>query len=98
MTRRTLFRVLEAECDSGQTLRLEYNLLTDHAYFDGGCLEIYGVEILCYRADRRKPEAARIHGVTPLGDRILRILQALCQGTVTPVGLKEAMEEVLERV
>lgn len=98
MTGRTLFRVLDASGEEGPTLRLEYYLLTDHARFDGGSLEVYGVEILCYRIGCRKPEAARVRGITPLLGRILRIAQYLCDGAVTPTGLKETMEEVLEKV
>ncbi len=98
MTRRTLFRTLALQSEQGQSMRLEYYLLTDAAHFDGGSLEVYGAEILLYRPDRRKPEAARVRGVTPLGSRILRILQALCDGAVTPVGLPEVMEELLARV
>ncbi len=98
MTYRTLFRTVEAIPDDGAVLRLEYYLLTDHAHFDGGSLEVYGVEILLYRPDRRKPEIARVRGITPLGSRILRILQCLCDNTVTPGGLNEAMETVLETV
>lgn len=98
MTRRTLYRVLETASEDGPELRLEYYLLTDHAHFDGGSLEVYGVEILLYRSDRRKPECGRVRGITPLGSRVLRILSDLCAGVVTPAGLKDAMEEVLEKV
>lgn len=98
MTRRTLFRVLEVSAQEGPELRLEYYILTDHAHFDGGYLEVYGVEILLYRPDRRKPEIGRVRNVTPMGSRILRILHDLCEAAVTPVGLKEAMEVVLEKV
>lgn len=97
MTRRTLFRTLAVTPPQGQPMRLEYYLLTDPAHFDGGSLEVYGAEILLYRSDRKMPEIARARGVTPIGSRILRILQQLCDGAVTPVGLPEVMEELLAK-
>lgn len=95
MTRRTLFRALVLTPPQGQPMRLEYYLLTDPAQFDGGCLEVYGAEILLYRPDRKSPEIARARGLTPIGSRILSILQSLCDGAVTPVGMKDVMEELL---
>ena len=98
MSQRTLYRTLEVNEATSPVQRVEYYLLTDHARFDGGFLEVYGVELVLYREDRRKPEIARIRNVTPIGSRILRILDCLCSSVVTPMGLQEAMEEVLERV
>ncbi len=95
MTRRTLFRTLAVTRPEGLPMRLEYYLLTDPANYDGGGLEVYGAEIILYRPDQKKPEIARVRGVTPIGSRILGILQSLCDGAVTPVGLKEVMEELL---
>jgi len=95
MTRRTLYRTLAVTPPQGQPMRLEYYLLTDPARFDGGSMEVYGAEILLYRPDRKMPEIARARGITPIGSRILSILQSLCDGAVTPVALKEVMEELL---
>ena len=95
MTRRTLFRTLAVKSSQGPPMRLEYYLLTDPANYDGGSLEVYGAEILLYRPDRKMPVIARARGITPIGSRILGILQRLCDGAVTPVGLKEVMEELL---
>ena len=95
MSRRTLFRCVMLTAQEGDPLRLEYYLLTDDAHFDGGYLEVYGVEILLYRPGVRKPEIARVRGVTPLGGRILYILQQLCDNAVTPVSLKEVMDSIL---
>lgn len=95
MTRRTLFRTLAVNSTQGPPMRLEYYLLTDPANYDGGSLEVHGVEILLYRPDRKLPEIARARGITPIGSRILGILQCLCDGAVTPTALKEVMEELL---
>ena len=95
MSRRTLFRCVMLTAQEGAPLRLEYYLLTDDAHFDGGYLEVYGVEILLYRPGVRKPEIARVRGVTPLGGRILYILQQLCDNAVTPISLKEVMDSIL---
>lgn len=95
MTRRTLFRTLSVTPPEGPSMRLEYYLLTDPANYDGGSLEVHGVEILLYRPDRKMPEIARARGITPIGSRILSILQSLCDGVVTPMALKEVMEELL---
>ena len=95
MSRRTLFRCVMLTDDLAEPLRLEYYLLTDDAHFDGGYLEVYGVEILLYRPGVRKPEIARVRGITPLGGRILYILQQLCDNAVTPVALKEVMDSIL---
>ncbi len=95
MSRRTLFRCVMVEGE--RPMRLEYYLLTDDALFDGGSLEVYGVEILCYRPGVRRPEIARLRGITPLGRRILDILQKLCDGTVTPSALREVMDSILAR-
>ena len=95
MSRRTLFRCVMLTDDRSEPMRLEYYLLTDDALFDGGSLEVYGVEILLYRPGVRKPEIARLRGITPLGARILDILQQLCDGAVTPSGLREVMETIL---
>ena len=56
MSRRTLYRCVMLSSQAGDPLRLEYYLLTDDAHFDGGYLEVYGVEILLYRPGVRKPE------------------------------------------
>ena len=95
MSRRTLFRCLMLNAQEGDPLRLEYYLLTDDAHFDGGYLEVYGVEILLYRPGVRKPEIARVRGVTPMGGRILYILQQLSDNAVTPISLKEVMDSIL---
>ena len=95
MSRRTLYRCVMLSSQEGDPLRLEYYLLTDDAHFDGGYLEVYGVEILLYRPGVRKPEIARVRGITPLGGRILYILQQLCDNAVTPVSLKEVMDSIL---
>ena len=95
MSRRTLFRCLMVNAQEGDPLRLEYYLLTDDAHFDGGYLEVYGVEILLYRPGVRKPEIARVRGVTPMGGRIVRILQQLSDNAVTPISLKEVMDSIL---
>ena len=97
MSRRTLFRCVMLTDDLAEPLRLEYYLLTDDALFDGGSLEVYGVEILLYRSGVQKPEIARIRGITPLGGRILEILGALCRGTVTPAALGEVMDSILAK-
>ena len=95
MSRRTLYRCVMLSSQEGDPLRLEYYLLTDDAHFDGGYLEVYDVEILLYRPGVRKPEIARVRGVTPMGGRILYILQQLCDNAVTPVSLKEVMDSIL---
>ena len=95
MSRRTLYRCVMLSSQEGDPLRLEYYLLTDDAHFDGGYLEVYGVEILLYRPGVRKPEIARARGVTPMGGRILYILQQLCDNAVTPISLKEVMDSIL---
>ena len=95
MSRRTLYRCVMSE--GPEPLRLEYYLLTDDALFDGGSLEVYGVEILLYRPGVRRPEIARVRGITPLGSRILEILRQLCDGTVTPSALREVMDSILAR-
>ena len=95
MSRRTLYRCVMLSSQAGDPLRLEYYLLTDDAHFDGGYLEVYGVEILLYRPGVRKPEIARARGVTPMGGRILYILQQLSDNAVTPVCLKEVMDSIL---
>ncbi len=97
MSRRTLFRCVMLTDERSAPMRLEYYLLTDDALFDGGSLEVYGVEILCYRDGMRKPEIARIRGITPLGGRIMDILGQLCRGTVTPSALREVMDSILAR-
>ena len=97
MSRRTLFRCVMLQDERGEPMRLEYYLLTDDALFDGGSLEVYGVEILCYRAGVRRPEIARLRGITPLGGRIMDILDRLCSGTVTPSSLREVMDSLLAR-
>ena len=97
MSRRTLFRCVMPEGDFPGPLRLEYYLLTDDALFDGGSLEVYGVEILLYRPGVRKPEIARLRGITPLGAQIMDILQQLCDGAVTPSCLREVMDSILAR-
>ena len=95
MSRRTLYRCVMLSSQAGDPLRLEYYLLTDDAHFDGGYLEVYGVEILLYRPGVRKPEIARARGITPMGGRILHILQQLSDNAVTPVCLKEVMDSIL---
>ena len=97
MSRRTLFRCVMLTDDKNDPLRLEYYLLTDDALFDGGSLEVYGVELLLYRPGVRKPEIARLRGITPLGRRILDILQQLSDGAVTPSALREVMDSILAR-
>ncbi len=97
MSRSTLYRTLALTGDRGRPMRLEYYLLIDDAYYDGGSLEVYGVELRRYSPDREEPEIARVRGITPLGSRIFDILQHLCDGTVTPVGLWEAMDSLLAR-
>ena len=79
-----------------KVLKIVY-LLTDDALFDGGSLEVYGVEILLYRSGVQKPEIARLRGITPLGRRILDILQQLSDGAVTPSALGEVMDSILAR-
>ena len=96
MSRRTLFRCVMPEGYFPGPLRLEYYLLTDDALFDGGSLEVYGVELLLYRPGMRKPEIARLRGITPLGRRILDILQQLSDA-VTPSALREVMDSILAR-
>lgn len=95
MSQRTLFRCVMLDDAHTEPMRLEYYLLTDDARFDGGSLEVYGVEIVLYRPGVRRPEIAGIRGITPLGGRILAILQRLCDGTVTPIGLREVMDTIL---
>ena len=95
MSRRTLYRCVMLRDDRAAPMRLEYYLLTDDAAFDGGSLEVYGVEILLYRPGVRKPEIARVRGVTPMGGRILHVLQQLSDNAVTPVCLKEVMDSIL---
>lgn len=95
MSRRMLYRCVQAETPSGDKLRLEYYLLTDDVLFDGGSLEIYGVEILLYTPQKRKPDIGRIRGVTPVGKRILTILRCLSDGAVTPACLREVMDCLL---
>ena len=97
MSRRTLYRCVMLSSQAGDPLRLEYYLLTDDAHFDGGYLEVYGVEILLYRSGVQKPEIARLRGITPLGRRILDILQQLSDGAVTPSALGEVMDSILAR-
>ena len=97
MSRRTLYRCVMLRDDRAAPMRLEYYLLTDDAAFDGGSLEVYGVEILLYRPGVRRPEIARIRGITPLGGRILEILGALCRGTVTPAALGAVMDSILAK-
>ena len=95
MSRRTLYRCVMLRDDRAAPMRLEYYLLTDDAAFDGGSLEVYGVEILLYRSGVQKPEIARLRGITPLGRRILDILQQLSDGAVTPSALGEVMDSIL---
>ncbi len=95
MSRRTLYRCVMLSSQAGDPLRLEYYLLTDDAHFDGGYLEVYGVELLLYRPGVRKPEIARVRGITPMGGRILYILQQLSDNAVTPVCLKEVLDSIL---
>lgn len=95
MSRRMLYSCVPVETSSGDKLRLEYYLLTDDVLFDGGSLEIYGVEILLYTPQNRKPDIGRIRGVTPMGSRILTILRRLSDGAVTPACLHEVMDCLL---
>ena len=95
MSRRSLYRCVILSTKAGDPQRLEYYLLTDDAHFDGGYLEVYGVEILLYRPGVRKPEIARVRGVTSMGGRILHVLQQLSDNAVTPVCLKEVMDSIL---
>lgn len=95
MTQRTFVKCIQAQTQEGTPLRLEYYLLTDYASFDGGALDLYGVEVLLYRPGMPQPERCRIRGITPVGAKALQLLQRLTDGAVTPATVRDVVEDYL---
>lgn len=90
MTRREVAFTRRAAALSGAPMELEYLLLCRDG--PGGTVE-YGIGIRC-----RTPESCEedcVCGVTPRRARAMELLRVLAEGTVTPVSLREILQDVL---
>lgn len=75
----------------GTALELEYYLLCECVLDD--CAERYGVEIVA-RSDGAVEHAA-VPDLTMAGTKILRLIEMLADGTVTPTGLYDVVQDWL---
>ncbi len=73
----------------GERAELSYYLLTR----PGGLCDQYGVEITLRTEDRE--ESAVAVDLTPIGSEILRLIASLADGTVTPTGLADVIQDWL---
>lgn len=97
MTHRTLIKCVQLQTPARESLLLEYYLLTDYASFDGAGLDLYGVEVVLHRPGRAKPEIRSIRRITPVGSQVLRLLQRLSNGAVTPAALGDVVDDEMNR-
>ena len=90
LIRKEVVYTRSAAAQSGVPMELEYLL----SYRDGpDGLPEYGVGIRC-----RTPQSSEedcVCGVTPRRERAMELLQVLAEGTVTPVSLREILQDVL---
>ncbi len=86
---RVWIRSETALAETGERLELSYYLLTEPCEgFDS-----YGVEVELLCGSRK--EAAAVGGITPIGSEILRLIDRLADGTVTPTGLADVLQDIL---
>lgn len=76
---------------TGKELVLEYYLLSESVM--GGCADSYGVEIVARSGGQ--VEYAGVPGITMTGTRILRLIDRLAAGTVTPTSLYDVVQDWL---
>lgn len=86
---RTWLRRERVCSDEGTMLELDYYLLTQ----TDGTRESYGVQITL--RDGAREESAAAADITPVGSRILRLIDRLADGTVTPATLADVLSDLL---
>lgn len=91
MDRKSLICKRSTRSWTGKTLELEYYLLCESVL--GGCAESYGVEIVAKYGDQ--VEYAGVPRITMTGTRILRLIDTLAAGTVTPTTLPDVIQDWL---
>lgn len=86
---RVWIRSETALLETGESLELSYYLLTTPSEgFDS-----YGVEVELLCGSRR--ETAAVSSITPIGSRILKLIDRLANGTVTPTALQDVLQDML---
>ncbi len=91
MRNKSLIHTRNTRTWTGKQIHLEYYLLCEPVL--GGCADSYGVEVLA-KTDGTE-EYAGVPGITMTGTRILKLIDRLAAGTVTPTALYEVLEEWL---
>ncbi len=91
MRNRSLIHTRNTRTWTGKQLTLEYYLLSEPVL--GGCADSYGVEVLAKTGT--EVEYAGVPGITLTGTRILKLIDPLAAGTVTPTGLHEVVQDWL---
>lgn len=86
---RTWLRRERVRSDRGSMLELDYYLLTE----TDGTSDHYGLQITL--RDGEHEESAAAADITPVGSRILHLIDRLADGTVTPAGLPDVLPELL---
>lgn len=86
---RTWLRRERVRTEQDRVLELDYYLLTQ----TDGLVDHYGLQITLHDGEREESAAAA--DITPVGSRILRLIDALADGAVTPAGLPDVLCELL---